>query len=618
MDTTLSDPVVDRLLDGRYAVEARLARGGMASVYLAVDTRLDRRVAVKVMHPGLADDPEFVARFNREARAAAALSHPDVVAVYDQGEDDGHAFLVMEYVPGATLRDVLRDRGRLSPGESLAVMDHVLAALAAAHAAGLVHRDIKPENVLLTADGRVKVADFGLARAVAVSTVTAADGALLGTAAYVAPEQVSDGRADARTDVYSAGIVLFELLTGRPPYAADTPLNVAYRHVNEDVPAPSAFATGVPDEIDGLVLASTARDPEQRPRDARALHTSLVAVRDRLGLHAAVPSLPAARTEQLRRSDGNTLVVDHRPPTAPPGGAGPTTGRRRRRWPILVALLLVAAVLAGLGGWYLAVGRYTSAPSVLGLTKSPAIAKLHKAGLHWHFLDPVYSETVPTGHVAQEQPTPGHDVRRGGTVDLAMSKGPEVHPVPSVRGDTVAAATAALQALHLPVSGTTARFSTMRAGLVLGTDPPAGQVLHAGTPVTLLVSKGAQPVTVPDVTNKPVDQATSTLSALGLKVTSHDAFDDKVPAGSVVSTNPAAGVTAHKGDTVNLVVSKGPHLFPVPDVTGKKVGDAVRIIEKAGFTPQPRQFAPGGPGKVFRESPVGQQPKGTVIELDFY
>src|SRR3954470_7427181 len=285
MDATLSDPVVDRLLDGRYAVHHRLARGGMASVYLATDVRLDRRVAVKVMHPGLAADPEFVARFNREARAAAALSHPDVVAVYDQGTDQGDVFLVMEYVDGQTLRAVLRDRGRLTPAEVLAVMDHVLAALAAAHRAGLVHRDVKPENVLVTADGRVKVADFGLARAIAGATVTTDDGTLLGTAAYLAPEQVRDGVADARSDVYSAGVLLFELLTGTPPFAADTALALAYRHVTDEVPAPSTRAEGIPPELDALVLAATAREPEQRPVDARALHASLVSLRDRLGLH---------------------------------------------------------------------------------------------------------------------------------------------------------------------------------------------------------------------------------------------------------------------------------------------------------------------------------------------
>src|SRR4051812_26974363 len=302
MDATLSDPLVDKLLDGRYAIEARLARGGMASVYLATDVRLERRVAVKVMHAALADDPDFVARFNREARAAAALSHPSVVSVYDQGTDGGHVFLVMEYVGGATLRDVLRDRGKLSPAEAVATMDYVLAALSAAHAAGLVHRDIKPENVLITPDGRVKVADFGLARAVAGTTLTGDDGMLLGTAAYVSPEQVRDGAADARSDVYSAGVLMFEMLTGAVPFTADTPLSVAYKHLSDDVPAPSARAGGVPRELDTIVQTATAREPAARYADGRAMHAALTSAREALGLHGVVPAPPGDNTINLART----------------------------------------------------------------------------------------------------------------------------------------------------------------------------------------------------------------------------------------------------------------------------------------------------------------------------
>src|SRR3954454_19981193 len=301
MDATLSDPLVDRLLDGRYAIEGRVARGGMASVYVANDVRLERRVAVQGMHPALAEDPEFVARFNREARAAARLSHPDAVSVYDQGTDGGHVFLVMEYVAGSTLRQVLRERGRLSPAEAVAVMDHVLAALGAAHAAGLVHRDVKPENVLVTPDGRVKVADFGLARAIAGTTLTGDDGALLGTAAYVAPEQVRDGVAGARSDVYSACIMFFELLTGSVPFTGDAPVNVAYRHMNEDVPAPSSRASGIPVELDALVRSATAREPAERPADGRALLAQLDQVRTRLGLHGAVPAPPGDNTVTVPR-----------------------------------------------------------------------------------------------------------------------------------------------------------------------------------------------------------------------------------------------------------------------------------------------------------------------------
>src|SRR5438067_2829942 len=449
MDTTLSDPLVDRLLDARYAVHHRLARGGMASVDLATDTRLDRRVAVKVMHPGLADDPEFVARFNREARAAAGLNHPDIVAVYDQGTDDGHPFLVMEYVPGATLRLVLRERGRLSPAEALAVMDHVLAALAAAHATGLVHRDVKPENVLVTPDGRVKVADFGLARAASGVTVTAATGPLLGTAAYLAPEQVRDGSSDARSDVYAAGVMLFELLTGEPPFTGGSPVSVAYRHVNEDVPEPPTRAVGVPGELDALVLAATARDPFDRPADARALHASLMSVRDRLGLHAAVPPAgdASAPTDTLvvdRAGAATTVVAPGRSgPPPPPAGEDAEDARddvRRRRWPWVVAALTAAVVVAAFMGWYLAVGRYVAAPNVIGLSKAAASAKLDKAGLKVRWIVPgVYSDTIERDLVAEEHPQPGHDLRKGGTVSVALSRGQD--HVPDVRGKKVAEAT---------------------------------------------------------------------------------------------------------------------------------------------------------------------------------
>jgi len=606
--------MVDRLLDGRYAVESRLARGGMASVYLATDTRLDRRVAVKVMHPGLAEDPDFVARFNREARASARLSHPDIVAVYDQGEDDGQAFLVMEYVPGATLRAVLRDRGRLATGEALAVMDHVLAALAAAHDAGLVHRDVKPENVLVTADGRVKVADFGLARAISGNHLTVADGALLGSPAYLAPEQVRDGTADARTDVYAAGIMLFELLTGRTPYAGEHAVAVANQRLSEDVPAPSSLASGIPAEIDALVLAATARDPDRRPADAGALHRSLIDVRNRLGLHGAVPALPAAATTVVSAGRQDTLVVE---PVADEPPAPPKRRRRRRRGLIALAVVLVLALLASGAGWYLAMERYVKTPGVLDMSHDAAAAKLRHAGLKVQWLTPVFSSTVPNGLVAVEQPGPGKDVRKGATVSLALSRGPD--HVPNVRRMTVAEATAALQEAQLKLGETTREYSsTVAANRVVESNPGAGSEIAPGTAVSLVVSKGPPPVTVPDVHGKQVADAKAQLAALGLQVTTTETFSDTVKSGIVISSSPGPGVTVSKGATVNLVVSKGRELFQVPDVTGMKIDRAIQIIEKAGFKAQPRQAYPGGPGKVFRQSPTGKQPKGTVIELDYF
>src|SRR3954447_8573990 len=271
MDTTLSDPLIGRLLDGRYRVEAPIAHGGMASVYTALDTRLDRIVALKVMHPSLAREKGFVERFNREAKAAARLSHPNVVSVYDQGEDGGNVFLTMEYVEGRTLRDLLREHERLTPAQALSIIEPVVSALSAAHSAGLVHRDVKPENVLLADDGRIKVADFGLARAVAAADHTNTTNVLIGTVAYLAPEQVERGIADARSDVYAVGVMLYEMLVGKPPYDGETAWAVASRHVHEDVPAPSTVIGDLPKEVDDLVVQTTSRDPADRPADGREL-----------------------------------------------------------------------------------------------------------------------------------------------------------------------------------------------------------------------------------------------------------------------------------------------------------------------------------------------------------
>ena len=291
MDTTLARPPVGRLLDGRYRVESLIATGGMATVYLGTDTRLDRTVALKIMHAELANDEDFVRRFVGEARSVARLSHPNVVGVYDQGADGRTLYLAMEYVPGRTLRDLLNERGSLPPREALDIMEGVLGGLGAAHAAGLAHRDVKPENVLLTAEHDVKVADFGLARMLAGSSHTKT-GMLIGTAAYLAPEQVSRGVADARTDVYAAGVMLFEMVTGQQPHTADTPLAVAYKHVNEAVPAPSQLVDGVPAALDELVLRATSRDPDLRPADGGQFARSLNEVR--LSLPPAPPVLPAA------------------------------------------------------------------------------------------------------------------------------------------------------------------------------------------------------------------------------------------------------------------------------------------------------------------------------------
>jgi eukaryotic-like serine/threonine-protein kinase len=623
--------LVDRLLDGRYAIEARLARGGMASVYLATDVRLERRVAVKVMHDALADDPEFVARFNREARAAARLSHPAAVSVYDQGTDGGHVFLVMEYVPGATLRDVLRSRGRLSPAEALAVMDHVLAALGAAHAAGLVHRDIKPENVLVTNDGRVKVADFGLARAIAGANLTTDDSVLLGTAAYLAPEQVRDGVADSRSDVYSAGVMLFELLTGTTPFSGDNAMAVAYRHISDDVPAPSSRAAGIPPELDRLVTAATSRDPDGRPGDGRALHAALVDVRDSLGLHGAVPTPGTDITVQVPRTAAATSVAGGTQrttalPPLPPGANGseePGGRRRRRRWPYVVLALVLLAALGGTGGWYLAVGRYTHAPGLVGLSKSDAVERIQDAGLRWRLGKPMFSDSIEKGAVADQDPAAGARIDKDGVVTLRISRGPSAYSVPDVSGETVKDATKALEAVQLKVADRIREeFSeTVDEGLVIRTDPPKGESLHVGSQVMLVVSKGVRPVPLPVVDGVSRDKAEKTLTKAGFVVgTVTEDFSNDVAKGKVIRSDPAGGTRLAPGATVNLVVSKGPELFEVPDVRGKPIEEAISIVEHAGFRadPKPADIPGSGPGHVLQQSPLGMQPRGTVITLYYW
>jgi eukaryotic-like serine/threonine-protein kinase len=371
------DRFVGRVVDGRYAVTARVARGGMATVYLALDRRLHREVALKVMHDHLGDDPQFTARFIREARAAARLSHPGVVAVFDQGEDDGLLYLAMEYLQGRTLRTVLGELGVLTPAETLDVIEPVLDALAAAHAAGIVHRDVKPENVLLTDDGRVKVADFGLARA--ASALTSTSGVLMGTAAYMAPELIADGVTDARGDVYAVGVMIFEMITGRQPFSGDVPVRVAYRHVHEDVPPPSSVVPRLPEPLDVLVMTATARDPDRRPADAAALLALERSARSRVPAAALAvrPSLPMPAggrpdpTGALTHTRMLATDVGSRPTraSAAPGTSARdisaddefdplaaeidelATWRRRRRQRGVVALVAVVGGAAALAAW---------------------------------------------------------------------------------------------------------------------------------------------------------------------------------------------------------------------------------------------------------------------------
>lgn len=573
----------------------------MATVYLAIDERLEREVAIKVMRENLARDETFVSRFRREARSAAQLSHPHVVAVFDQGEDDGHMFLAMEYVPGRTLRDVLTAEGPLTPRAALDIFDPILQAVAAAHDGGLIHRDVKPENVILRDDGFVKVADFGLARAVTAATTTNAAGTLLGTVAYLSPEQVERGIADARSDVYAAGLVLFEMLTGRKAFDGDSPIHVAYQHVHGTVPVPSDLVDTVPLELDQLVALATARDPDKRPANAGDYLVEVRRSRQQMTpseLDARPQTLPqhaaAAAPTRVSPQVAPTSVVPIVARTAPEAsGRGsqttppPRPARRRRRlWPVLVPVLL-ALLVAGGGGtlWWFSAGpgAMTVVPNVVSASSAVAESALQEADLRAS-LTQEYDETVPPGQVIAADPGAGARVRKLSAVSVVVSRGPERYAAPTLVGTPADAAAATLAGVNLTAGARSEEFSeTVAAGTVTKQDPAPGASLKPDAPVAFTVSKGRQPITVPTVTNKTTADATTALTNTGLTVAQGGQVNsDEVPAGTVVSQDPSTG-TLFKGDAVTIVVSKGPVLVAVPATVGKQRDQAAQLLQAAGF-----------------------------------
>ncbi|MEU2487970.1 Stk1 family PASTA domain-containing Ser/Thr kinase [Streptomyces sp. NPDC012617] len=601
MDTTLQDPLVGQLLDGRYRVDARIAVGGMATVYRAVDTRLDRVLALKVMHPALATDAAFVERFIREAKSVARLAHPNVVGVFDQGAQGAYVYLAMEYVAGCTLRDVLRERGALQPRAALDILEPVLAALGAAHLAGFVHRDMKPENVLIGDDGRVKVADFGLVRAVGTATDTT--GSLLGTVSYLAPEQIEQGTADTRSDVYACGVVLYEMLTGGKPHGGDTAAQVIYQHLNEDVPAPSDAVPGLAAGLDELVAAATARNPDLRPSDAVALLAASRVIREALTEEQLDAMPPQALAETHDAAEDRTSVI----PRVIPAGQGtahhtsrlemprtalpePGLGRRvplafRGRRGVLTAVVTVLLVLgAGAGVWYINSGQFTRVPALLGKTQSAAEERLADEGLDLKGVERAYSDTVRRGTVISSDPGSGERIRGNDAVKLVISRGPETVKVPDVEGLALADARRELKKWGLAPGMATREFSEeIDRGKVIRTDPRAGTERHTDSAVALVVSKGS-PVDVPDVTGLSVDDATAALDEAGLKA---EVLPERVNSaeaqGEIARQTPGSGAEAAEGDTVELTVSKGPRMLQVPDVTGKDVDEARSTLEDAGF-----------------------------------
>lgn len=617
MGVSISAPsLVGRTIDKRYVVREHLADGGMGSVYVALDERLDREVALKIMRPDLARDEEFVARFRREARSAARLTHPNVVAVTDQGSDDEFVFLAMELVRGQTLRQLIRRDAPLPVRQALDLTDGILRALDAAHSAGLVHRDVKPENVLVGASG-VKVADFGLARAVTTDTLTGDSDVLLGTAAYLSPEQVESGKADERSDVYSTGLLLFEMLTGEKAFPGDTPINVAYQHVHGTMPRPSDAVPSIPAEIDELVLRATAKDPAARPANAGAMLRELQQARSRLAADEldAAPSVPPDDVDHTGPLTNDSTQHFPRDPS------GAVTRTRRKRWPWIAAVLAVLLVLGGAGAWAFTAGPFgrVSVPSVAGARQGKAVGAIQDAGLHARVTQ-VFSEKIAKGIVISSDPGSGQDVRKNSTVTLDVSKGPERYTVPSVVGLSEQAARAAISRAHLRVGTVSKAYDeTVPAGKVASVSPDVGKSEKPRTTIDLTLSKGKQPIDIPDVTGKSKDDAKQQLTDAGFAVQfGTDQNNDSVPKGDVLTQDPANGV-GHKGDTIRLVISKGPVLVTVPKVVGKSPGDAKAELEARGFKVKthypllvPVLFQVQGQSV----NAGSQAPKGSTITID--
>ena len=643
------------MLDRRYHVRSRIAHGGMATVYLATDTRLDREVALKVMHADLARDEDFVARFIGEAKSVAKLSHPNIVGVYDQGADGQYLYLAMEFVPGRTLRELLRERGWLPWQEALAVMDPVLAGLAAAHQAGIVHRDVKPENVLLTADGRVKVVDFGLARATAAVGNTRA-GQIIGSVNYIAPEQVTGTPTDARTDVYSAGIMLFEMLTGRQPFTGESPLALAYAHVNSDVPAVSTVVGGIPPSVDQLVRSATSRDPNQRPADAGVFLRVTRAMRGipepadsvasafagaaagpnpyggagpyGAGANAYAGAGPGAQAPAAPGS--HTMVVGPGyagyDATGEGYGDGGESGRRGggepflQRWLFSSRIVYVLAAVGVLlafagGGWYLTSGRYTSVPAVSKLSAAAASSALQQAGFKVRSGPSVIDDNVPKGEVIATSPS--GKALPGATITLTISQGPKMITVPQIpASDNLAQATATLRAAGLtvaPKANPVGVPSDPQIGTVAGTTPPAGTSVAENKPVVVNVVEGLGLTNLVGQ-NVQVIQGWAAQHNINLQVTQ---VDNSAAAGTILSQSPQQGAIITPGQTVvNVTVSNGPPTIPIPSVQGQSCQDAQQTLQQAGFTNVNVQQGWFQKNNAEGTSPSGQSvPAATQITL---
>jgi eukaryotic-like serine/threonine-protein kinase len=591
------------LIDGRYQLLRQMDAGGMATIYEAIDTRLDRRVAVKIMHAHLAQDEQFVERFIREAKAAAALSHPNIVAVQDQGWNQSGipaVFIVMELVDGHTLREYLNERGAIAVGDGIKFLLPVLSALGAAHKLGIVHRDVKPENILVSKEGRIKITDFGLAKGAMIgSTMTAESSVILGSVSYLSPEQVSRGIADSRSDVYSAAITAFEIFTGQKPFEGEEPIQIAFMHVNSRVPRMSSLVPEIPEALDDLIFAATSVDPDERPRDCQIFHSQLLAISHALNpaapqmsLELDIPIAPM-REKPKKKSRGKFAQLTERISlTVPTPAAKETTAEVKARRKVSKrvrrnrAIAAALAVLLGITTWWVLIGPGASVkfPSVVGATTEQATATLTGLGLKTEVIEERFDEDVAKDRVISTDPFAGDSIALGGTVKLVISKGAERYTIPQLLSLTPEAAVNLLAKSPLKVGEITEVFNAkIPKGFVISANPAPGTRVKRDTIVDLVVSKGVETFALTSYLGKNGEEALNELTMAGFNVTATYSYDEKAMPGEVISQNPAAGSALAKGAAVEIFISKGSAFVYIPNVMRYTQERAVAVLEDLGL-----------------------------------
>lgn len=622
------------LIDNRYQLTRLMATGGMATIYEALDTRLDRKVAVKIMHAHLAQDEQFVERFIREAKAAAALSHPNIVAVQDQGWNQSGIpaiFLVMELIEGHTLREYLNEQGKLNFADGIKFLLPVLSALAAAHKIGIVHRDLKPENILISREGRIKIADFGLAKGPTLGgAMTAESSVILGSVSYLSPEQVQRGVADSRSDVYSVGITAFEIFTGKKPYEGAEPIQIAYKHVNERVPKISSLENKVPRELDELIYSATDPDPDRRPRDAGAFYESLSGIshslnpnEKQLSLELDIPIEPMRPKKQPKSLRKKMREISQSLPipvvtetTAEVAKKKRASKRVRRNRKIAFGL----AVLVGIVGWYVLIGPGSRivVPSTVGANQSEVKAALTPLGLTFLVVEKRFSEDIGEGRVIQSIPEAGGRVDQGATVKLILSKGPERFILPQVAGLTIETARALLGKLPVSLQPDSEEFNTkIPKGYVIESDPPSGEKVKRSALVVLRVSKGIEQVALASYIGKSSDQALNELQDAGFSVKPKYEFSETKLAGEVISQTPVGGGTADKGSKITIVISKGTQYAYIPNIFSIEEAKAVRALKDLELKVVVKKIGAKSVKKVTNISPkVGTKVKrGSTVTI---